>query len=158
MIDYLVEMWQELLVVFGTSMIPVGELRVAIPLAHFTYDFPWYVSFIICVLGNLVPVPFLVMYMKPIFRFIKRIGFFARIVEWLEKRTMKKVEKVEKYSGPALCLFVAIPLPGTGAWTGAMIAAMMDMRLKKSIPWITLGVVIAGTVVTLLTYIFGIII
>ena len=156
--DYIINSWQDMLVVFGTSMIPVGELRVAIPIAHFTYDMHWLLAFVLCVLGNMLPVPFIIAYMKPVFRFIKRSRFFVRFVDWLEKRTMKKAEKVDKYSGLALCIFVAIPLPGTGAWTGAMIAAMLDMRLKKSVPWVALGVLIAGVVVTLLTYIFNIII
>lgn len=156
--DYIINSWQDMLAVFGTSMIPVGELRVAIPIAHFTYDMHWLLAFVLCVIGNVLPVPFIVAYMKPIFRFIKRSRFFVKLVNWLEKRTMKKAEKVNKYSGLALCIFVAIPLPGTGAWTGAMIAAMLDMRLKKAVPWIALGVLIAGVIVTLLTYIFGIII
>lgn len=151
MIEYLAEMWQELLIVFGISMVPVLELRGAIPIA-IAYGIPWQLAFILSVVGNMLPVPFVVMYMKPLFAFIRRSKIFVKIVDWLEKRTMKKAETVLKYSGIALLVFVAIPAPGTGAWTGAMIAAILGMRMKYSVPWIALGVVAAGMVVTLLSY------
>ncbi len=149
--NYIMEMWQELLVVFGISMVPIVELRGAIPIA-IAYDVPWQLAYILCVLGNIFPVPFIIAYMKPIFGFIRRSKFFVKFIDWMEKRTMKKAETVLKYSGIALFVFVAIPAPGTGAWTGAMIAAILGMRMKYSVPWIALGVAVAGAIVTFLSY------
>ncbi|MBQ2898047.1 MAG: small multi-drug export protein [Clostridia bacterium] len=151
MINYLMEFWQELLVVFGISMVPVIELRGAIPVA-IAYDIPWQLAYVLCVAGNIFPVPFIIAYMKPVFGFIRRSKLFVKFIDWMERRTMKKAETVLKYSGIALFVFVAIPAPGTGAWTGAMIAAILGMRMKYSIPWITLGVAVAGIVVTFLSY------
>ena len=151
MIEHLASMWQELLIVFGISMVPVLELRGAIPIA-IAYDIPWQIAYILCVVGNMFPVPFIIAYMKPLFGFIRRSKLFVKFVDWLESRTMKKAETVLKYSGIALFVFVAIPAPGTGAWTGAMIAAILGMRMKYSIPWIALGVAVAGMIVTLLSY------
>ena len=151
MIEHLASMWQELLVVFGISMVPVVELRGAIPIA-IAYDIPWQIAYLLCVVGNMFPVPFVIAYMKPIFGFIRRSKLFVKFIDWLENRTMKKAETVLKYSGIALFIFVAIPAPGTGAWTGAMIAAILGMRMKYSVPWIALGVAVAGMIVTLLSY------
>ncbi len=151
MIEHLASMWQELLVVFGISMVPVLELRGAIPIA-IAYDIPWQVAYLLCVVGNMFPVPFIIAYMKPLFGFIRRSKIFVKFIDWLENRTMKKAETVLKYSGIALFIFVAIPAPGTGAWTGAMIAAILGMRMKYSVPWIALGVAVAGMIVTLLSY------
>ena len=151
MIEHLASMWQELLVVFGISMVPVLELRGAIPIA-IAYDIPWQIAYLLCVVGNMFPVPFIIAYMKPLFGFIRRSKLFVKLIDWLETRTMKKAETVLKYSGIALFIFVAIPAPGTGAWTGAMIAAILGMRMKYSIPWIALGVAVAGMIVTLLSY------
>ena len=132
-------------------MVPIVELRGAIPIA-IAYDVPWQLAYILCVLGNIFPVPFIIAYMKPIFGFIRRSKFFVKFMDWMEKRTMKKAETVLKYSGIALFVFVAIPAPGTGAWTGAMIAAILGMRMKYSVPWIALGVAVAGAIVTFLSY------
>lgn len=151
MIEHLASMWQELLVVFGISMVPVLELRGAIPIA-IAYDIPWQIAYLLCVVGNMFPVPFVIAYMKPIFGFIRRSKLFVKFIDWLENRTMKKAETVLKYSGIALFIFVAIPAPGTGAWTGAMIAAILGMRMKYSVPWIALGVAVAGMIVTLISY------
>ena len=151
MIEHLASMWQELLVVFGISMVPVLELRGAIPIA-IAYDIPWQIAYLLCVVGNMFPVPFIIAYMKPLFGFIRRSKLFVKLIDWLETRTMKKAETVLKYSGIALFIFVAIPAPGTGAWTGAMIAAILGMRMKYSVPWIALGVAVAGMIVTLLSY------
>ena len=151
MIEYLAEMWQELLIVFGISMVPVIELRGAIPIA-IAYDIPWQLAYILSVVGNMLPVSFIVMYMKPLFEFIRKSKIFVSVVDWLERRTMKKAETVLKYSSIALFVFVAIPAPGTGAWTGAMIAAILGMRAKYSVPWIAFGVMVAGAIVTLLSY------
>ena len=138
------------ILIMAISMIPVIELRGAIPVA-FAMGMEWWKALILCVIGNLVPVPFVVVYMRPLFNFFRKSRFFVGIIEWLEKRTMKKADTVLKYSAIALFAFVAIPLPGTGAWTGAMIAAILGMRLKHAMPAITLGVLTAGVLMSMLS-------
>lgn len=149
--DILFEYISKELVIFLISMVPVVELRGAIPVAM-AYDILWYLAYTLAIIGNLVPVPFIIAYMKPIFSWIKKKTFLSGIVEKVEKRTEKKAAAVNKYSLLALFIFVAVPLPGTGAWTGAMIAALLDMRIKRALPAITLGVITAGIIVTLVSY------
>lgn len=134
------------------SMIPVIELRGAIPLgvglglSHF--DAMW-----VSMLGNMLPVPFIILFIRPIFKWMtKKSEKLGRVVEKLEARAEGKWDKVHKYQFFGLAIFVGIPLPGTGAWTGALIAAVMDMRLRTALPSIALGVVIAGLLVTGITY------
>lgn len=134
------------------SMIPVIELRGAIPLgvglglSHF--DAMW-----VSMLGNMLPVPFIILFIRPIFKWMTRKSEkLGRVVEKLEARAEGKWDKVHKYQFFGLAIFVGIPLPGTGAWTGALIAAVMDMRLRTALPSIALGVVIAGLLVTGITY------
>jgi len=138
------------ILIMAISMIPVIELRGAIPVA-FAMGMEWWKALIICIIGNILPVPFIVVYMKPLFNFFRKSRFFVGAVEWLEKRTMKKAETVLKYSAIALFAFVAIPLPGTGAWTGAMIAAILGMRLKHAMPAISIGVLTAGIIMCMLS-------
>lgn len=138
------------ILIMAISMIPVIELRGAIPVA-FAMGMEWWKALILCVIGNLVPVPFIVVYMRPLFNFFRKSRFFVGIIEWLEKRTMKKADTVLKYSAIALFAFVAVPLPGTGAWTGAMIAAILGMRLKHAMPAIILGVLTAGVIMSMLS-------
>ena len=134
------------------SMIPVIELRGAIPLgvglglSHF--DAMW-----VSMLGNMLPVPFLILFIRPIFKWMTRKSEkLGRVVEKLEARAEGKWDKVHKYQFFGLAIFVGIPLPGTGAWTGALIAAVMDMRMRSALPSIALGVVMAGLLVTGITY------
>ena len=133
------------------SMIPVAELRLAIPLAITQYGLDSIEALILCCIGNLIPVPFIVLFIRKIFKWMKQFKIFRTIVEKLEERGNAKRHTVEKYEFWGLFLFVAIPLPGTGAWTGALIAGLMDMRLKRALPSIIMGVLTAGVVVTLMT-------
>ncbi len=132
------------------SMIPVAELRFAIPFAIFNGMNPAE-AFLFACIGNLIPVPFIILFIRKIFTWMKKFKFLRKIVEKMENRGTAKIETVEKYKFWGLCIFVAIPLPGTGAWTGALIAGLMDMRLKKALPSICLGVLIAGIAVTALS-------
>lgn len=150
LIQFVSSMPHELAVIL-LSMIPVAELRLAIPLAITQYGMDPIESFIFCCIGNLIPVPFIVLFIRKIFKWMKKFKAFRGIVEKIEERGKSKRETVQKYKFWGLFLFVAIPLPGTGAWTGALIAGLMDMRLKKALPSITLGVITAGAVVTLMT-------
>lgn len=137
--------------VFIIAAIPVIELRGAIPVGM-AMDMNWKVVYLLSVLGNILPVPFIIWFMRPVFSFLRKARCFKGIVQWLENRTMKKAESVMKYSAFGLFVFVALPLPGTGAWTGAMIASMLDMRMKYALPSIILGVIAAGILVMTLSY------
>ncbi|NLY42962.1 MAG: small multi-drug export protein [Clostridiaceae bacterium] len=139
------------LAVFIIASIPVVELRGAIPVGM-AMDMDWKTVYILSVLGNIIPVPFIIWFMRPLFSFLRKTRYFQGAVQWLEKRTMKKAETVMKYSAFGLFLFVAVPLPGTGAWTGAMIASMLDMRMKYALPSIFFGVIVAGILVMSISY------
>lgn len=134
------------------AMVPVVELRGAIPYGVIAgLSVP--AAFIISVIGNLVPIPFLVVFTRKVFEWLRtKSEWLDSVVRKLEAKADSKKEVVQKYEFWGLVLLVAIPLPGTGAWTGALVAAMMDMRLKRAMPAIILGVIIAGIVVTTLTY------
>ena len=136
---------------FLISMVPVLELRGAIPVGVAGGLSPL-VAMAIAIVGNLVPIPFILLFIKKIFAWLKNRPKIRPLVEKLEKRAEGKMETVQRYAWWGLCILVAIPLPGTGAWTGALVAALMDMRMKKAMPAIVLGVVIAGVIITLLSY------
>ena len=141
----------KIIATFLISMVPVIELRGAIPYAKASGLNVW-LAVAISIVGNLVPVPFIIIYIKKIFRFIRRhFPKFDGLITKLEKRAEEKATTVEKYEFWGLFILVAIPLPGTGAWTGALVAAMLDMRLKRALPAIAAGVVAAGAVVGLAT-------
>lgn len=133
--------------VLTVAAVPVLELRASIPMGM-AMAMDWKTVYILSVLGNLIPVPFIVIYMRPLFEILRRTRVFKGTIHWLENRTMKKAETVMKYSAIGLFFIVAVPLPGTGAWTGSMIAALLDMRFKYAFPAIFLGVICAGWLVT----------
>ena len=134
------------------AMVPVIELRGAIPYGVISgLSVP--AAFIIAVIGNLVPIPVLVVFTRKVFEWLRtKSDRLDRMVSRLESKAEKNQEVVNRYKFWGLVLLVVIPLPGTGAWTGALVAAMMDMRLKNAMPAITLGVIIAGIIVTTVTY------
>ena len=133
------------------SMIPVAELRLAIPLAITQYGLPPLEALAFSCIGNMIPVPFIILFIRKIFNWMKQFKIFRKLVEKLESRGNSKKDSVLKYKFWGLFILVAIPLPGTGAWTGALVAALMDMRLKKALPAITMGVIAAGIIVTAMT-------
>lgn len=157
MVDYIVEAITgadvgKYLATFIISMIPVIELRGAIPigvglgLTHIE-------AMAISVIGNMLPVPFIILFIRPIFKWMtQKSEKLGRLARKLEAKAEGKWDRIHRFQFFALTLFVAIPLPGTGAWTGALIAAVMNMRLRNALPSILLGVVIAGILVTGLTY------
>lgn len=137
---------------FLISMVPVLELRAAIP-AGVIAGLPIPVALLVSVIGNLVPIPFIILFIRRIFKWMQsKSERLARIVKHFEDKAEKKKEQVLKYQFWGLMIFVAIPLPGTGAWTGALIAAMLDMQLKRAFPSIAMGVLTAACIVTILTY------
>ena len=141
-----------IIMTFIVSMVPVIELRGAIPLGVLN-GLDVGTAMIVSILGNLVPVPFIIIFIRKIFKWMQtKSETLARVVHKMEEKADKKKDQVLKYEFWGLLILVAIPLPGTGAWTGALVAAMLDMSLKRSFPAILLGVVIAGIVVTMATY------
>ncbi|MEG1560569.1 MAG: small multi-drug export protein [Clostridia bacterium] len=134
------------------AMVPILELRGAIPVGV-AGGLSLPVAFIAAFIGNLLPIPFAILFIRTIFEWIKRkMPKFKSLVERYENSTRIKAEKAKKYKIFGLMLFVAIPLPGTGAWTGALIAAILEMRLRDAMPPIALGVLIAGIIVSAITY------
>ena len=134
------------------SIIPVLELRASIPIGSSLGLNPWQCA-IAAIIGNMIPVPFIILFIRKIFLFLRRNWpKMSRFVEHLEAKAEKKKPLVQKYAILGLTILVAIPLPGTGAWTGALVAAMLDIRLKRAIPCILLGVVFAAVIVTMITY------
>ena len=142
----------KIIITFLWSMVPVIELRLAIPIGV-GYGLPYWVAVATSIIGNLVPVPFIIIFIRKIFELMRKWSAkLDGIVTRLEKRAESKSEVVQKYAFWGLFILVAIPLPGTGAWTGALVAAMLDMRLKRAFPAIALGVLGAAVIITLLTF------
>ena len=137
------------------SMLPIIELRGAIPVGMLL-GFDWPAAMALSIIGNLLPIPFILLFLDKIFIFLKRFKFTKKIVEKLERKAEKKSSSVTKYEFWGLAIFVGIPLPGTGAWTGALVASVLKMPKKKAFASIFIGVITAAIAVTLLTYgIFG---
>lgn len=145
-------MFKTKLITFLMAMVPVVELRGAIPYGVVA-GLSVHTAFILAVIGNLVPIPVLIVFTRKVFEWLRsKSEGLDRMVRKLEQKADDKKEIVERYKFWGLMILVAIPLPGTGAWTGALVAAMMDMRLKRAMPAITVGVIVAGIIVTTLTY------
>lgn len=136
---------------FLISMVPVVELRLGLPLA-ISSGLPLGLAYIATVLGNMLPVPFIIVFIKKVFVWLrKHWPWMNGVVTKLEQRAETKSDVIERYGPWGLLLFVAIPAPGTGAWTGALIAALMNMDLKQAVGIIFVGVCIAGIIVMALT-------
>ena len=144
-------MIKKLLYVFGISILPVIELRGAIP-AGAAMGLPFWAVFLCAILGNLLPVPFILIFIEKILLFMKEHSIFPKLVHWLEEKAQKGAARVENYALLGLSLFVAVPLPGTGAWTGALVAALFHMEKRRAMLSITLGVLFAGVIMTLASY------
>jgi len=137
-------------VVIFISMLPFIELRGAIPAAMFVYNMPWHEAFLLSVIGNMIPVPFILRYMYDIERIFRRWKIFDRFFDWLFARTRRKAkDKIEKYGYLALLIFVGIPLPMTGAWTGALASYLFAFELRKAFLANFIGVVIAGVIISI---------
>lgn len=138
---------------FLLAMTPIGELRLSIPVALSVYRLDWWLAYLISVVGNLIPVVFFLLFLEPISRwFSKKFKIFQYFFSWLWNRTRKKYEtKVGKYGCLALVIFVAIPLPFSGGWTGSLIAFLFGIPFKIAFPLIALGIIIAGFIVLLAT-------
>ena len=142
----------KIVMTFLISMVPVIELRGAIPIGVGAGLNLW-LAIGISIVGNLVPVPFIIIFIKKIFAWLRTVSKkLDGLVTRLEKRAEAKSVTVQRYAFWGLFILVAIPLPGTGAWTGALVAAMLEMPLKKAFPAILLGVLGAGAIVSFVTY------
>ena len=142
----------EFIFTFLVSMIPIVELRGGIPFGV-ALGLPYPVAFVASVIGNILPAHFIIVYIRRIFQWLR--AHFPRLdgmVDALERKAHLKGNKVSRYKYLGLLLFVGIPLPGTGAWTGALAAAFLDMPLRKAMPSIVLGVILAGCIMTGLTH------
>ena len=140
-------MIRKILYIFLISMLPIIELRGAIP-AGFALGIPAWVCFAVSILGNMLPVPFIIFFIKKIILWMEKVPKLDKVAFWLEEKAHKNATKVTRYATWGLLIFVGIPLPGTGAWTGALVAAMLDMDMKKAFWSILGGVVLAGVIVT----------
>lgn len=155
LVDRIVDVFQgnvpKELIIFLISLLPVLELRGGM-IAAKLLGVPLLKAFVICYIGNILPIPFILLFIRKIFQFLKRFSGTRKIVEKLEVRSMRQSEKVKRWRNWGLLLFVAVPLPGTGGWTGALIAALLDIRIKTSLPIIALGVLIANLIMTAFSY------
>ncbi len=142
----------EALATLIVSMLPIIELRGAIPMGV-GLGLPVWQAAVIAMVGNMLPVPFIIAFVRTLMDWLRTKSDRARqFVAWLERKgSGEKALRVQQAQFWGLLLFVAVPLPGTGAWTGALIAAMLNMRMKRALPPILLGVLIAGTIVSLAT-------
>lgn len=136
---------------FLVSMIPLIELRGSVILGA-ALQMPWTQVLPICIIGNLLPIPFVLIFGKKLIDWLKTVPLFSGFARRYEEKLLSKRDQVEKYATWGLCLFVAIPLPGTGAWSGAALASILGMHIKHSLPAIVLGVCIAGIIMTVSSY------
>ena len=139
------------MIVFLISMVPILELRGGL-LAASLLNIPIVRAIWYCVIGNIIPVPFILLLITPIFNRLKQTKLFRPMVEKLEARAMGKSEQIERYEFWGLALFVGIPLPGTGAWTGALIASLLGIRFRKAFPAIMMGIFIATIIMSVVSY------
>lgn len=142
------------LVTFIVSMIPIIELRGAIPIGVITFHLSYFEAFIISFIGNILPVYFIVKFIRPIFDLLGKIKILKKIIDWATEKATKKISESEKLKKATLLgvfLFVAIPVPGTGAWMGSLIANFLDLEAKKAVPVIVAGVFTAGIIMLGLT-------
>lgn len=140
-------------VVFLISMVPILELRGGLLVASpAVLDVPITTAIPLCIIGNIIPIPFILLFIRQIFKWMKKVGLFRTFVEKLEKRAMSKSDSIKKYEFWGLVLFVGIPLPGTGAWTGSLIAALLEIDVKKAVLAELLGIAIATIIMSFLSY------
>ena len=151
MVDFFKDTIPSELIVFLVSMFPILELRGGM-IAAKLLDVEFIRAFVICYIGNILPLPFILLFIRKIFQFLKKFKKIGNVIEKLEIRSMRKSEKVKKYRFWGLLAFVAIPLPGTGGWTGSLVAALLDMRIGYSFPVIALGVFIANVIMSIFSY------
>lgn len=128
---------------------PIIELRYSVVISQYLFDLPVLPAFICGLIGNILPVYFIVKYIRPLFDFFGRWKFFKKIIDWASEKATKKIAestKLQNFAALGLFLFVAVPIPTTGAWVGSLIANFLDMPPKKAVPPIVLGIIVAGLI------------
>jgi uncharacterized membrane protein len=150
LVDFLMSGGKEL-GVFLCSMVPVIELRGAIPLGWAT-NIPWWLTYLLAVVGNMLPVPFILLLIRQVLTVMEKmpIKFVRAFAAWLRRKAEKNTDKIQRFGFWGLCFFIAIPLPVTGAWTGSLVAATIRMNFWRAMLSALLGVMIAGVIVTLI--------
>lgn len=139
------------LTIFVISLFPILELRGGL-IAASLLNVPPFKAFIVCFIGNMLPIPFILLLITKIFEWLKKFNFMGRVVRWCEEKANSKKGQIENLKYLGLYLFVAVPLPGTGAWMGALIAALLNMNKKKSLLTILAGVISAGIIMLIVSY------
>jgi uncharacterized membrane protein len=133
------------------SMLPIAELRLSIPIGITVFNMPWYEAFGLGIIGNIIPVPFLLLFFEGVSKLVQKIPIGKRFIKWLLKRTARHSASIMKYEFAGLAVFVAIPLPLTGAWTASLLAYILDLKFWPSFFSICMGVIGAAVIVTILT-------
>lgn len=154
MVEYFIELLSGIpkeIIIFIISLMPIFELRGGL-IAASILGVPWIKAFPICVIGNMLPIPFILLFIKQIFKALKKVPGIRKIIIKIENSADKKGSKINKSRNLGLFSFVAIPIPGTGAWMGALVATLLDIRIKKSFPIIFIGVITAGIVMSIISY------
>jgi len=149
--DKLLDILTADLVTMLMAMVPVIELRGAIPIGIAMGLSPLW-STVLSIIGSTIPVPFILLGVRPLFNVLKKVKWLRRIIDKTTVNALRKSDKVVKYGFWGLMIFVGIPLPGTGAWTGSLVAALLDLRIRIALPAIFLGNIIAGTIIYILSY------
>lgn len=142
------------LTAFITSVMPILECRGGMIVAKI-FDIPFIKAFLLCYIGNMIPIPFILLFIRRILEFMKKHNILKGFIEKMEGRADKNRDKIMRYKQWGLLLFIAIPLPGTGGWTGSLFAALLDIDFKKALPIVALGVFIADLIMSVITYGIG---
>jgi uncharacterized membrane protein len=139
------------ILVFIISMMPILELRGGL-IAASILKIPFVKALIICLIGNILPIPFILFFLNYVFDLLSKWKVTKKLVDWIKKRTLSKKDTLEKYGYLGILLFVGIPLPGTGMWTGSMLVVFLGMNKKKAIPYIILGILLASVIMSIVSY------
>lgn len=137
--------------IFIISLLPILELRGGL-IAAALLDVPYVRALIICIIGNIIPIPFLLLFMRQLLTWMKKFRYIGKIAIWLENKTLKRRKQLDKYGFWGLILFVGIPLPGTGAWTGSILASLLYLPVKKCTVAAIIGVFLAASIMSIITY------
>ena len=143
--------WDPNIVIFIISLLPILELRGGL-IAATLLGVPYLRALMICVIGNIIPIPFILLFINKIFDWLKRFKYPGKFVNWLETKTLKKRKQIDRFGFWGLILFVGIPLPGTGGWTGALLASLLRIPVKKSAVAIAIGIALSAAIMSIITY------
>lgn len=141
----------EKLIILITSALPILELRGSLPIAINLFHMPWYEGLYLSIIGNMLPVPILLLFLESLAKLVSKVSIGKKFVDWLFSRTRKRTGIIEKYERIGLALFVAVPIPLTGAWTGCLAAFLLGLRFRYAFLSILVGVIIAGFAVLILS-------